>query len=347
MRLRKGNSLMRYVNRRLPALAVAAALLMPLPESASSQATVPAENAAAMYKKAFALLPELSDKEARLLGERGRWKAGRAEAVALGVVNKSAPALKLLLEAGRCKRCDWPIYEKDRIERFLPRLSKTRPLALLAFLRARYHFAQNNSRAAIEDLAAAMTLGRRSGPGGPIVALIVQNAIENTAAETAANHLAELSPAELKALAARLDAVPKGADLTDTLRWEKRVCEKQQNHYPMFKQAAEFYEAAARIAHLPPDQFAEKLERTKEPPGAQLAPTVRSVSYTHAATKAKMLMLKAAIAALLVDSKALKSIKDPYGDGPFERKHLKKGFQLTSKLRVRGKPVTLTIPGRD
>ena len=40
-----------------------------------------------------------------------------------------------------------------------------------------------------------------------------------------------------------------------------------------------------------------------------------------------------------------KAIKDPYGEGPFAFKQVGKAFELESKLKVTGKPVTLSVGG--
>jgi hypothetical protein len=39
----------------------------------------------------------------------------------------------------------------------------------------------------------------------------------------------------------------------------------------------------------------------------------------------------------------LSDTKDPYGEGPFEYRALDKGFELKSKLLVKGQPLTLTV----
>ena len=56
-----------------------------------------------------------------------------------------------------------------------------------------------------------------------------------------------------------------------------------------------------------------------------------------------MAMLLASVAVVESGPEALKDIKDPFGDGPFEHRALDKGFELQSKLTYEGKPVTLTI----
>jgi hypothetical protein len=57
----------------------------------------------------------------------------------------------------------------------------------------------------------------------------------------------------------------------------------------------------------------------------------------------RMAMLLAAIAVLESGPEKLAGIKDPFGDGPFNYRKLEKGFELSSKLEDKGKPVTLTV----
>jgi hypothetical protein len=54
-------------------------------------------------------------------------------------------------------------------------------------------------------------------------------------------------------------------------------------------------------------------------------------------------MLLAAIAVIEAGPEKLESIKDPFGDGPFEYRKLDEGFELSSKLQAEGKPVSLVI----
>lgn len=57
----------------------------------------------------------------------------------------------------------------------------------------------------------------------------------------------------------------------------------------------------------------------------------------------RMAMLKAAIAVVRDGPKAVEAINDPAGAGPFEYRARDGGFELTSRLTDRGRPVTLTV----
>jgi hypothetical protein len=56
-----------------------------------------------------------------------------------------------------------------------------------------------------------------------------------------------------------------------------------------------------------------------------------------------MAMLLAGIAFVEGGEAKLKTIKDPFGTGPFEYRALDKGFELKSKYQYEGQPVILQI----
>jgi hypothetical protein len=57
-------------------------------------------------------------------------------------------------------------------------------------------------------------------------------------------------------------------------------------------------------------------------------------------------MLLAAVAVAHDGPEKLKEIRDPFGEGPFEYRKLESGFELKSKLKFDGEPVTLTVGAR-
>lgn len=109
------------------------------------------------------------------------------------------------------------------------------------------------------------------------------------------------------------------------------------------------YDELERLAALPRDEFEKQYppykEKTKaaQPLAGLLLPSVDKTRATEDRSRARMAMLLAAIAVVESGPDALKNIKDPFGDGPFEYRPLDKGFELKSKLLYDGKPVTLTV----
>ncbi len=57
----------------------------------------------------------------------------------------------------------------------------------------------------------------------------------------------------------------------------------------------------------------------------------------------QLALFQAALSIVQGGPNKLNDIKDPYGEGPFEYRALDKGFELKSKLLVKGQPLTLTI----
>ena len=108
----------------------------------------------------------------------------------------------------------------------------------------------------------------------------------------------------------------------------------------------------ADMAALPPAEFAARSQALEEKMKKEC--TTLPELFNHpvsefrnngARADASFAMLKAAIAVVLSGPDSLKSIKDPFGDGPFEYTAVGTGFQLKSKFVFQGKPVELTVPG--
>jgi hypothetical protein len=91
--------------------------------------------------------------------------------------------------------------------------------------------------------------------------------------------------------------------------------------YPKFKQQ-----------NLKPDTLA-----------AFLIPKIDELLAKERRSQARVAMLLAAIAAAEGGPDELKSIDDPFGDGPFEYRKLDQGFELKSQLKYEGEPVTLVV----
>ncbi len=108
------------------------------------------------------------------------------------------------------------------------------------------------------------------------------------------------------------------------------------------------YEEAAELMQVPPDQFeSASLAFEKKVSGNVFSnalvrglPKVRNFVMR---LETKWAMLAAAIALYKEGAKALSSVKDPYGDGPFEYRKWDGGFELSSKLTYDDKPVSLTF----
>ena len=109
------------------------------------------------------------------------------------------------------------------------------------------------------------------------------------------------------------------------------------------------YDELAKLAALPPKEFdaryPEFIKKAKagNPLAGYVLPAMDKVAPRERQIHAQREMFKAALAVVQGGPDKLKAFRDPYGDGPFEYKALEKGFELRSRLMVRGEPFTLTV----
>jgi hypothetical protein len=89
-------------------------------------------------------------------------------------------------------------------------------------LRARIRFEEGKSAEAVDDLVAAMTLGRHVSLTGTNIMLLVGFAIENLAIETLAHDLPKLDAGLIKDLTTRLNALPTGMNSAMSTKTEER-----------------------------------------------------------------------------------------------------------------------------
>jgi hypothetical protein len=168
-------------------------------------------NAAELYQKAFASLPEGE------LGEFSR-RLGRDDANADGFLDQGHDALEALHQAARLPRCDWP---DDSVEGRVASFSGARRLAFLALLSAEGSLRRGDDRAGLNDLAAVMVLGRHLGQGIYISGM-ASFPIEDLAVTQALPVLNRVDTDTRREFAERLDTLPAFPDLAQALRAEQK-----------------------------------------------------------------------------------------------------------------------------
>jgi hypothetical protein len=105
----------------------------------------------------------------------------------------------------------------------------------------------------------------------------------------------------------------------------------------------------ATLAALPREEFDarypefKKKTKADHPLAGYFLTTPDTILAAQHRNQARMELLKAASAVVRGGPEALKSIKDPFGDGPFEYRPMDKGFELRSNLLFHDQPVTLTV----
>jgi hypothetical protein len=114
-----------------------------------------------------------------------------------------------------------------------------------------------------------------------------------------------------------------------------------------------FYDELAKMTNLPWKEFDARFpdftSRAKavNPLADQILPMTDAMVATERRTVTRAALFKAAVAVVLGGPERLKYFQDPFGNGPFEYRAFDKGFELTSKLLYREKPVTLTVGRRN
>jgi hypothetical protein len=207
----------------LRALCLATTILALPPGHASAEA--PSDlgaNAALKYWQAFAALPKFTDAEqTRLISEHLTMPL---DTQAREIVSKAEYALRMMHHAAALPRCDWGIdWEADGIEVLLPQMTAARVLSSLACLRARERFEEGGSAEAIDDMVAALTLGRHVSADGSLIGVLVGYSIEGRTNDAIALDLPKLDSGMIKNLKTRLDALPQGGTPAKALR----TCEEK------------------------------------------------------------------------------------------------------------------------
>jgi hypothetical protein len=369
------------IRRALPLL-----LLIATPASAQPRVQPDlAANAALKYWHAFAHLPPREEEQQRRLGD---WRTTPLDDAARKLAAASDKSFVYLRRGAALPRCDWSLDFEDGVQLLLPHLDKARTLTLFACLRARIALADGRPADALDNLLAALTMGRHVAD--PImICLLVDLSIESNAADALALLLPKLDAATLKRVAERLDALPAAATVEQTLVSErdhfvgwgvrrlkdleragggnmrakvreligsedaneimtlvddasaKRLIEALEGFGPLLDEQR-------RLVVLPRDQFLAQWPALQAKQSANVTakvalPAVTKVVDARDRGRARMALLKAAVAMVRDGQGALANHPDPFGKGPFQYAARPHGFELRSVLTLDGKPVTLTV----
>jgi hypothetical protein len=180
-----------------------------------------AENAALKYWQAFAALPRLTGAEEKKLYEECVTMSLDAHARAL--VAKADYALKMMRNGAALPQCEWAIGFDEGITARLAHTEGARVLASLACLRARIGFEENRDSEAVEDVIAALTMGRHVSRDGYLVSILVRYTIEERIGRALAIHLPNLNAKMLANIKTRLGALPQAGSTTQAVRDEEKV----------------------------------------------------------------------------------------------------------------------------
>ncbi len=196
-------------------------LVLPLGRAAADAPADPGANAALKYWQAFATLPTLSPAEQNKLN--AECLSMPLDARARELLSQADYALRMMGRAAAVRRCDWGITWEDGIYVRLPQAPAARTLSALACLRARQRFEEGHDAGALDDVVAGMTLARHVSQGASFIMVLVGYSIENRMGEALAAYLPKLKAEQVKALQARLGALPPFGSQAAALQ----TCEKE------------------------------------------------------------------------------------------------------------------------
>lgn len=260
-------------------------------------------NAADVYRQAFQAAP--SDKETvEQLRDYDKIPIEDARKI----VARYSAAMKAVADAGAVAACDWKIAAVGDAD--LSFLNQARSLSELIGLQARISAADGKPDEAIRPLAAAITMGRRLQQIAFPVARLVGQSIQGSAMNNAAACLPQAGKASCALLTAALDAAITVPSIEEAIK-------------------AEFQTTPYRA----------------QPPGPADRDRIKaSLEGVDNATATMAKMLAAGIVWRTEGEEAMnKKVPDPFGNGPFAIRKWQGGFELTSKLSVRGHPVSMVI----
>jgi len=194
--------------------------VLPLGSAFAEGGADPGGNAALKYWQAFATLPKFTDAENKKISE---CLTTPLDNETRKMLTKAEYSLQMLHRGAALRKSDWGISYEDGIYALLPHADAARVLNSLACLRGRLRFETGQSVEALDDLLAAMTLGRHISVDGNLITLLVGYSIENRMSETLALYLPKLDAKTIRDLKVRLDALPPSGKISDGLM----TCEKE------------------------------------------------------------------------------------------------------------------------
>jgi hypothetical protein len=138
------------------------------------------------------------------------------------IVARAEYALQMMHRAAALPRCDWGIGYEEGIETRLPHGQAARVLSDLACLRARLRFEEGRTAEAVNDLVAAITMGRQVSKDGTLILVLVGYGIESRMSETLALYLSKLDAEMIKELNTRIAALPVGGRPAQAIKFEEK-----------------------------------------------------------------------------------------------------------------------------
>jgi hypothetical protein len=338
-------------------------LLLIVPATAVAQslpATIrsSADNAATLYRQAFAFLATLDEADSGrlgLCGTEGCWVVTTPlDAGTAALLSRQAEAVALIRRAAAMPEARWDLNgdanKMVEIANQLPRL------AALMVLQARHGLRDGQPTLGVDDLMVATTVSRHAATTQPtIMTKMVETAAFRPAAEALAGQLPTLPKELVAALPGRFARLPKSSTMQMVVRGEfefARATAPRQGAAAVLMVATltGYYDALAEGGDLPPDEFARLVDAqsarfSANPWAGIIAPQFKRSRELVAALQTRQAMLMTAIEVVLHGEAAVAASTDPCCNKPFAYKKTPRGFELTSALVYRDRPVALRVGG--
>ncbi len=183
-------------------------------------------NPALLYYQAFLVAPEpLSEADdAYLYSKEGRSQPlpERFGALFEGYDNQ----FKLVRQAAQATvPCDWGLDWSAGPSTLLPHLARAKAVAQASRFRVVWELQHDRQADARDDLLASFALARNVTRNGPLISVLVQNAIEAINCSTVAENFGRFSPETLQELEAGLERLPARTTVAQSDMGERVLCQ--------------------------------------------------------------------------------------------------------------------------
>jgi hypothetical protein len=181
------------------------------------------DNAAVKYLQASAALHQVPMPWSEVAPLLKNWRGVPLDRRVDDLVTAADSALRELHHGSAIEQCDWRLSLEDGLATDTSHRGAARELCALACLSARLRFRAGRDQEAIDDLLAAMTLSRHLSNDTTLASVLIAHTMEQGPVGVLAAHLPGLAPKELDRLALRIDALPAGAVLAESLMSHERI----------------------------------------------------------------------------------------------------------------------------
>jgi hypothetical protein len=149
-----------------------------------------------------------------------------ADKVRSTLVDSQYNTLTFLHRGASQPACVWGVdFKLDGLNALLPHLGLARRLAKIAAVRAEYYFQQGDIDLAVDDLIAAMVLGRHISADGSLIDALVQMSISQHTQQVLVKNLYRLDRTQLIRLKQKLADLPPRQTMAQAIAMEKHLAD--------------------------------------------------------------------------------------------------------------------------